>query len=252
MIKNNSFHFSVDDVFSSLIEVTDKNIKIQNHWFFKQLYNLWIKYKIKTSCNLFYEGKLNGKLRKLDEIKSIKKQIKNGWISFGPHALNEKTPPFTQNKKKQKEIFNKIYKEIIRFAGKKNLANYTRLHYYSESYELSNYWKSKGVKALFTTDRSIGSHRMPKKISKELLKKGYVKYKNFFFLRTDFRVEWLSKIKKRKNLKIENIFREKIKEKNFIVIYSHEYELKYKKNRECLIKSAEILTKNMGLKCVKP
>ena len=52
MIKNNSFHFSVDDVFSSLIEVTDKNIKIQNHWFFKQLYNLWIKYKIKTSCVL--------------------------------------------------------------------------------------------------------------------------------------------------------------------------------------------------------
>ena len=45
---NNKFHFSVDDVFESLIEISDNNIPIKKHWFFKILYNLWKKYKIKT------------------------------------------------------------------------------------------------------------------------------------------------------------------------------------------------------------
>ena len=54
-----------------------------------------------------------------------------------------------------------------------------------------------------------------KKISKELLKKGYVKYKNFFFLRTDFRVEWLSKIKKKKKFKKLKIYLEKKLKKKF-------------------------------------
>ena len=30
-------HFSVDDVFNSLIEVTDNNIPLKKHWFFSQI-----------------------------------------------------------------------------------------------------------------------------------------------------------------------------------------------------------------------
>ena len=36
---DNKFHFSVDDVFESLIEISDNNIPIKKHWFFKILYN---------------------------------------------------------------------------------------------------------------------------------------------------------------------------------------------------------------------
>jgi len=252
VIKNNTFHFSVDDVFESLIEVTDKNIKLQNHWFFKQLYYLWKKYRIKTCCNLFYEGKVNGKVRSLKDIKSIKDEIKNGWIFFGPHALNKKTPPFSQNKVNQIKTFNRIYEEINRFAGKKSISNYVRLHYYSESYELSKYWKSKGVRGLFSTDRSIGSHRMSKKIGESLLKNGHANYKNLNFFRTDFRIEWLSRIKENKNQKIEKMFKKKVDQKNYIVIYSHENELRLKKNKICLITSAELLTKKLSLSCLKP
>ena len=37
MKKKIYLHFSVDDVFNSLIEVTDKNIKLNDHWFFSHL-----------------------------------------------------------------------------------------------------------------------------------------------------------------------------------------------------------------------
>lgn len=74
MIKEKGFHFSVDDVFKSLIEVSDKNIPLKKHWFFKQLYDLWKKNKIQIGCNIFYQGLVNGKRRNLGEVKSIKDQ----------------------------------------------------------------------------------------------------------------------------------------------------------------------------------
>ena len=93
---------------------------------------------------------------------------------------------------------------------------------------------------------------MSKKIGSSLLKKGCAKYNNLNFIRTDFRIEWLSKIKKNKNEKIKKMFKKKINQKNFIIIYSHENELKLEKNKHCLNTSAELLINNLGLKCLKP
>ena len=58
MKKKINLHFSVDDVFESLIEVSDKNISLKKHWFFSKFYFLWKKYKLKTGLYLFYEVKL--------------------------------------------------------------------------------------------------------------------------------------------------------------------------------------------------
>ena len=35
MFKKKKFSFSVDDVFESLIEISDKNIPLKEHWFLK-------------------------------------------------------------------------------------------------------------------------------------------------------------------------------------------------------------------------
>ena len=94
MKKKINLHFSVDDVFKSLIEMlSDKNIKLQKHWFFSQFYNLWKKYKLKTGLYIFYEGEVDGRLRNLKEVRNITKELKGNWIYFGPHAHNFSSPP---------------------------------------------------------------------------------------------------------------------------------------------------------------
>ena len=251
MIKNNSFHFSVDDVFNSLIEISDKKILLKHHWFFKQLYHLWKIHGVRTSCNLFFEGIINGRKRNLQEVRCIKNEIKEGWLFFGPHALNLSTPPFKQNKSQQIKTFNNIYNEIDRFAGFKNRCTYIRLHYYSESYQLSNYWKQNKIKGLFSTDRSVGSHTMPKYVSKKLINFGNAEYKSTVFIKTDFRVEWLSKIRRNINSDILNAIKLRLKAKKFIIIYSHEYELKKKKNKKALIKCITLI-KKINFKSMHP
>jgi hypothetical protein len=252
VLKKNHFHFSVDDVFASLIEITDKNIPLKNHWFFKQLYNLWSKYQIKTSCNLFYEGFVNGNRRSLVQVRSIKDEIREGWLYFGPHALNIGTPPYKQTNSNQIKTFDKIYNEIDRFAGTRHRCSFLRLHYYSESYQLANYWKKNKIKGIFTTDRKVGCHTMPKYIANELIKNGVAKYKETNLIRTDFRIEFLSKKKMINKKKIINIFEEKLKEKSFIIIYSHEYELKKKINKHVTLHCASVLTYKIKLKNSKP
>ena len=101
-------HFSVDDVFKSLIEVSDKNIPLKKHWFFSQIYKLWKKYKIRTGLYLFYKGKINGKIRYLTEVKNLRKELKENWIYFGPHALDYDSPPHKYSLKEQKIHLQKL------------------------------------------------------------------------------------------------------------------------------------------------
>jgi hypothetical protein len=248
-LKKKIFHFSIDDVFESLIEITDKKIPIKKHWFFKILYNLWKKYKIKTGLYVFYRGKINNKVRTLKEVRNISKELKEGWLFFGPHALDFDTPPYSQNTSDQKKFINNTYNEIIRFAGKNFLCEYLRFHYYSESFELSNFLKKKKIHGLFTTDRKVGTHKIPKEIGKQLLIKGFLFYNNLKFIRTDFRVEFLVN---RKKSTIVKKFNSILKKKNFIILYSHEYEFKKKQTLITLNKIMKTLVCDLKLNNITP
>ncbi len=241
-------HFSVDDVFKSLIEVTDKKIPLKKHWFFSQIYKLWKKYNIRTGLYIFYKGKINGKIRYLTEVKNLKKQLKNNWIYFGPHALDFKSPPHKFKINDQKKHIKKIYDQIYRFAGQDNLAKKVRLHEYSESFELQNLFKKYKVNTLFSTDKNIGSHRLPKKYRDDLVFTGKTKYKNIYFRRTDFRIENLDTDIKKNYIKFSNIF----KKRKFVTIYSHEYELKRKNIKKKLNDNISLLSKKFELISVKP
>ncbi len=241
-------HFSVDDVFKSLIEVTDKNIPLKKHWFFSQIYNLWKNYKIRTGLYLFYKGKINGKMRYLTEVKNLKNELKEKWIYFGPHALDFNSPPHKFSLKQQKIQIQKIYDQIDRFAGLKNLAKKVRLHEYSECYELADLFKKYNVNTLFTTDREVGAHRLPIKNRKELIKRGNTNYKHMNFIRTNFRVENL-----KKNIKLNQIvFDRFFKKKKTIIIYSHEYELKKEKVKKLLKDNISLISKKFILISKKP
>ncbi len=249
MKKKIYLHFSVDDVFKSLIEISDKNIKLKKHWFFSKFYKLWKKYKITTSLYIFYEGKINGRLRSLTEVRNIAEELRENWIFFGPHALNFSSPPHKFPAKSQKKHIAKIYKEIQRFTGKKYFTKQVRLHEYSESYELKNFFNYYKVTSLFSTDKIVGAHRLPVRNKNQLLKTGKTIYKKLRFVRTDLRIEMMVNNSKSKN---ENMISEILNRRNFITIYTHEIELKKNKCSKNLIDTIGFLSKNYYLLSMKP
>ena len=115
----NTFHFSVDDVFDALLEVTDSRIPLFDHPFFFFLNAMHREFDAKIGCHLFYQKKLDGKLRTLKEVLSVKDQLAGGnpWLFFAPHALEYETPPYAQSVEDQIQTFDKIYREIERIAG---------------------------------------------------------------------------------------------------------------------------------------
>ena len=238
------FHFSIDDVFDSLIEVTDKNIPLFEHPYFYLLKEMHERYNITVGLHLFFEKEINGKSRNLCEIRDLRKEISGagGWIYFGPHALDFKTAPYNQSREEQMAVFNRTYDEIDRFAGKNSYAKWIRLHFYSESYELADYFKNKGVTALFSTDRLVGSHRMPQAIKDSLNNIGYASHEGIDFIRTQFRVEFFADDNLSKQA-IESLFKESFAKYGYIILYTHEYEFARKEVCEALKVSFELLDK---------
>ena len=129
--------------------------------------------------------------------------------------------------------------------------NYVRLHHYSESYELAEYFKEKGVRALFTTDKPIVSHRMPDRNRLDLIEKGYTNYNQLSFVRTDFRVENFAN-ESLEFYDIQSIFDKTVKRYSSIIIYAHEYEFKRTEVYDMLKICIEILDNSLNLMNVSP
>ena len=245
------FHFSIDDVFDSLIEITDKNIPLFEHPYFVMLKKMHDKYGISVGLHLFFEKEIDGKLRSLMDVRDLKKEIKDdgGWIYFAPHALNFETAPYNQSKDEQIKTFDLTYKEIDRFAGRDSYAKWIRLHYYSESYELADYFASKGVNALFSTDKPAGSHRMPQNIKDSLNNEGHATYEGMNFIRTHFRIENFANVNL-DELGIKNLIKESFDKYGYIIIYAHEYEFERKEVCQAVETSFKVLN-DLSIKSLK-
>ncbi len=219
------YHFSVDDVFDSLIEITLKDITLFEHPFFALMKEMHDIYNVQVDLELFWGKEIDGVFYTLREMKDVRKEIAEhgSWLRFGPHAYNYMVAPFEQTPAEQIEVFDNIYNEIDRFAGRQFYATWVRLHYYSESYELASYFKARGVTALFSTDREAGSHRMPSEIAQSLLQTGFATYENAHFIRTQFRVEVLTNHRDREE-DLRGMFEDALLRFGYIIFYSHEYE----------------------------
>lgn len=236
------YHFSIDDIFESLIEVTDRNIPLFEHPYFALLKDLHNKYGTHVSLYVFFQREMQGRLRTLSEVRDLKNELEQAgnWIHFGPHALDFDTRPYNQSPEDQVKVFDATYKEIDRFAGKNTYAELVRLHFYSESYELADYFKSHGVMSLLSTDREAGSHRMPQQIKDGLLGVGEASYEGAHFIRTQFRVEFFVQDGLDERA-IEILFRESFKKFGYVTLYTHEYELVRKEVLEKLELSLKVL-----------
>jgi len=220
------YHFSIDDVIDSLIKISDSSDDLFSNPFFNFLYTIHQTYDTNVDLYCFYQKNTTDKPITLNEISNNYKEIfsKNNWLRFGPHALDAETAPYSQSPDEQIQIFDLIYREIERFSGSSSKSELIRLHFFSESYELSNYFHTKNVHSLFTTDKPAISHRMNEKIKSELNNFGHTIFNEICFVRSHFRIETLVE----QNLShddIINLLEYYLETYGFVTFFSHEYEL---------------------------
>lgn len=225
-LPKSTYHFSIDDVFNSLIELSDQKIPFFHHPFYRFLKEAHDKFGTNIDLYCFYQREIDGKMRTLRDVSShIKQTIQaNPWLRFGPHALDYATAPYNQKPNDAAEAFDKIYHEIKRFAGIRNFSRFIRLHYFSEVYELAEYFKSRGVEALFSTDKDVFSHRMPEKVKQSLAMKGLASYQKMNFIRTHFRVENFVQLQ-RSDKEINQFLIKFLDKFGFIMFFTHEYDV---------------------------
>jgi hypothetical protein len=238
------YHFSVDDVFDSLIEITDNRIPVFSHPFFKFLEELHDEFGLNVDLYLFYQKRIDGKLRTLKEIPEFfRAPLKDRditWLRFGPHALDDETAPYSQIPEEQLETFQKIYSEIARISDESQLSKYVRLHYFSESYEAADFFISMGVKALFTTDKESFSYRMPDRVKKDLKDKGIAEFNGIHFIRSQFRAENFANDGLTEN-DVHSVFTAALSKYPSVIFFSHEYEFVRPDVRSQIVSALKIL-----------
>lgn len=236
-----AFHFSVDDVIDSLIEITDLDIPVFDHPTFQKFKDIHDKWGLTIDLYLFFQKEIDGVMRNLTEVRDVRKELREAgnFIKFGAHALDYDHPPYNQTPLELEEVFSKTYAEIKRFAGEDNYSQEVRLHFYSEMYELAQFFSKYGVSSLFSTDRDIGSYRMPPIHAEDLLLRGATLYEKLRFIRTHFRLEFLINDNLSKK-QLSDLYEKMRVEHGHVVCYTHECEFSKPEIWDLLSKSAEI------------
>lgn len=236
------YHFSVDDVFDSLIDVTRQGTPLFEHPFFALMKEVHDTYDAAIDLELFWERDIDNVLYTLRDVRDLREEIRKegSWLRFGPHAQSYMVAPHEQFPHEQQRIFDDIYEQVERFAGKEFFAPWVRLHFYAESYELADYFKNKGVTALFSTDREAGSHRMLPENAKELLTDGFTTHEGMNFIRTQFRLEFFTN-NRNTDEDLRRIFKEALAQYGHITFYSHEYEFARAEVRNMIRRVFEVL-----------
>jgi hypothetical protein len=247
----NFYHFSIDDVFDSLIEATDSHIALFEHPFFAFLHSLHANYASSIDLYLFYQKTVQGKQRRLSEVSShLKKDfMKAKWLRLGPHALDYDTAPYVQSIEAQKKTFNAIYKEIDRFAGPDNRSQWLRLHYFSEAYELANYWQSQGVDTLLLTDKPAVAYRLPSKEREQLAKEGFIKYQRLNLRSSHERMENLV-TEAISEPELQTRLASHLEKHNCLILFSHEIDMGEANVQAVTHRSLSYVSKNLGIGCI--
>ena len=156
------YHFSVDDVFASLLEMPDcESVPVPQMLRF--LVDLHQSYGTQTDLYVFLQGTCGRRPRSLLDLSSRVCARVNALpgIRFGPHALDYATAPYAQSLEEQRRTFDELYRAIAHFVGPRQASRWVRLHYFSECFELAPFWRDKGVEALLLTDKEAIAYRLP-------------------------------------------------------------------------------------------
>jgi hypothetical protein len=150
-------------------------------------------------------------------------------------------PPYQQTPQEAQSTLDEIYGHIDRFAGPQARSQWVRLHYFSEAFELADFFHQNGVHALLTTDKETLSHRMPSSVKENLARSSTAEYHQMRFVRSHIRVE--------NYLNGESSTSEAFRRMDsllagpgFVTLFTHECELRHLDVRELLTRLLEYLT----------
>jgi len=215
-------HVSIDDVFHSLVEVSQSGSSLFEHPFFCFLKGLHDTYGIEIDIYVFLEGKVRARTYTLREVSSRLRQDfqRAPWLNIGPHGLNYCRAPYLQSDAEKIETFEAIYDEIDRFAGPGKQSQSVRLHYFSESFDIEEFWRQNHVSVLFLTDKPAVSYHLPDNLKTELATRGKLDISSHLQLRRSHcRVE---NLKSMSQDEIVDTLTQFIEQHAFLAIFSHE------------------------------
>lgn len=236
-----SFHFSVDDVLPSLIEVTDKEIALEDHHFFRVLKKIYKEYGVCSNLYLFFSQVIDGRERFLHEVRCLEAEITEGWLRFGPHAENPQTPPYQQSVSAQERFVHKTTAEIDRITPGWRSSS-TRFHFFSECYEIANTLLELGYVEMFLTDKKAASYVLHNDQRNQLLKNGSILINGLTASRSNLRIEDLIY-----NGDISTIMLSEYVSRNTrLVLFTHEYEFLRPEFDAALSKVIALLAEEFG------
>lgn len=233
--KESVYHLSIDDVFTSLIEISDQGIRLFEHPLFSFLQSLHERFGIHVDLYLFAEGEVLGRRRTLGELnEQLRAELSDAhWIHLGPHALNYSTAPFGQPQDELIKSLDTLYEQIDCLSGKNSRSRWLRLHYFSECFEVLPYLRSKGVEAILLTDRPAVSFRLSASQTTLLETSGSVAFGGVSLLRSFQRVESLVNMDL-DDLKLVEMLRERLDMHGYVALFTHEINLADPKVRDLL------------------
>lgn len=190
-----TLHFSVDDVFESLVRVSDRGAGLFEDPFFAFLEELHRRWRIHVDLYLFFRQEIDGRIRTLEDVSSslARDFRKAPWLRLGPHALDYDHPPYAQSHDRQQAVYDAIYAQVDRFAGAGSRARWVRLHYFTEAFGMADYWRRNGVSTLLLTDKPAGSYHLPDAVRDRLLQDGRVEFGGISLRRSHERIENLAR-----------------------------------------------------------
>lgn len=187
------FHFSIDDVLGSLLQLSDWNLEISQQPMLAFLAELHAETGVTSDLYLFLQAiAADGRTRQLKELSDAAcETLKTArHLRYGPHARNYQTAPHAETVFDVTQGMTLLFENIERFSTPDQQSDWVRLHYFSELHELASLWTRHDVQALMTTDKPAVAYRLGRPEIDELKSTGKTEFNGLGFIRSNLRLEF--------------------------------------------------------------
>jgi hypothetical protein len=228
-----AYHFSVDDVFSSLFAPAETKQTVADQPAIRFLLDLTQSYGTQTDLYAFLHDPPEDQARDLSRLPDfVCTQVSRlEGLRFGPHGRDYISPPHAETLAQQATTLRELYVAIGRFCDSSKLSRWVRLHYFSECYEMAPVFLQHGAEALLLTDKPAITYRLDEGLKADLIGKGWTAKDGLAFIRSHMRFETCVA----EGLSIAEVCAraEKIvEETGFVVLFTHEVDLADPRVRE--------------------
>jgi hypothetical protein len=189
-----TYHFSVDDVLASLLQLSDWRLDVVGQPCLAFLDRLHREYGAMIDLYLFESAVApDGRVRQLRDVddRAIAALGAASGFRFGPHAIDYATAPHAQPAPDLIADMERLCATIARLTAPERRSRWVRLHYFSEVWEAAEVWRRHGIEALMTTDKPAIAYRLEPHYREALARAGRTSRAGVGFVRSHLRLESL-------------------------------------------------------------